>query len=59
MKNKILAVILVMVVLLTSGCGANNYIKDKDNKMVSLAEKMAANVDMSAFSKAEELKKRL
>ncbi len=27
--------------------------------MVSLAEKMAANVDMSAFSKADELKKRL
>ena len=27
--------------------------------MVSLAEKMAANMDMSAFSKAEELKKRL
>ena len=27
--------------------------------MVSLAEKMAANVDMSAFGKAEELKKRL
>lgn len=25
--------------------------------MVSLAEKMAANMDMSAFSKAEELKK--
>ena len=28
-------------------------------KMVSLAEKMAANLDMSAFGKAEELKKRL
>ena len=27
--------------------------------MVSLAEKMAANLDMSAFGKAEELKKRL
>ena len=26
--------------------------------MVSLAEKMAANLDMSAFGKAEELKKR-
>lgn len=33
--------------------------KDKEVKMVSLAEKMAANVDMSAFSKADELKKRL
>ena len=28
-------------------------------KMVSLAEKMAANMDMSAFGKADELKKRL
>ena len=27
--------------------------------MVSLAEKMAANMDMSAFSKADELKRRL
>ena len=27
--------------------------------MVSLAERMAANIDMSAFSKADELKKRL
>ncbi len=27
--------------------------------MVSLAEKMAANMDVSAFSKATELKKRL
>ena len=32
---------------------------DKDDKMASLAEKMAAGLDMSAFSKAEELKKRL
>ncbi len=34
MKNKILAVFLVVMVLLTSGCGANDYIKDKDNKIV-------------------------
>ena len=32
---------------------------DKDDKMASLAERMAAGLDMSAFSKAEELKKRL
>ncbi len=31
----------------------------KDDKMASLAEKMAAGLDMSAFGKAEELKKRL
>ncbi len=37
----------------------DNLLTDKDTKMVSLAEKMAANLDMSAFGKAEELKKRL
>ena len=31
------------------------YFKDKETKMVSLAEKMAANLDMSSFGKAEEL----
>ena len=35
MKNKIMAVILVCVLLLTSGCGNNKYIKDKDNKIVT------------------------
>lgn len=35
------------------------YFKDKETKMVSLAEKMAANLDMSAFGKAEELKKKI
>ena len=34
MKNKLLSIILIMVVLLTSGCGSNNYIKDEDNKIV-------------------------
>lgn len=33
--------------------------KFKEKKMASLAEKMAANLDISAFSKADELKKRL
>ncbi len=35
MKNKIMAVILVCVLLLTSGCSDNKYIKDKDNKIVT------------------------
>jgi YidC/Oxa1 family membrane protein insertase len=34
MKNKLLSLILVVVVLFTSGCGASSYIKDKDNKIV-------------------------
>lgn len=34
MKNKILATILMVVILLTSGCGTSNYIVDKDNKPI-------------------------
>ena len=33
-KNKILATILMVVILLTSGCGTSNYIVDKDNKPI-------------------------
>ena len=36
MKNKIL--VLIMMVLLVSGCGANDYIKDKDNHIVVYEE---------------------
>lgn len=35
MKNKILTIILVTVVLLTSGCGNNKYIKDENNQPVT------------------------
>ncbi len=38
MKNKILGVLLVFIVLLTTGCGSNNYIKDKDKKIVQYSE---------------------
>lgn len=38
MKNKLMAVILVFVLLLTSGCGNNKYIKDKDDKIVTYEE---------------------
>ena len=38
MKNKILLVVLALFVLLTSGCGTNNYIKDKDKKIVQYSE---------------------
>lgn len=34
MKNKILCCILVVLVLFTSGCGTNNYIKDENNKII-------------------------
>lgn len=43
MKNKIMAVILIMVILLTSGCGANNYLKD-DNKKILQYEKTGQNL---------------
>ena len=33
-KNKIFSVILILVVLLTTGCGNNNYIKDDKGKIV-------------------------
>lgn len=38
MKNKLLGVVLVVIVLLTGGCGSSNYIKDKDNKIVQYSE---------------------
>lgn len=38
MKNKVLAILLVAIVLFTGGCGANNFIKDSDNKMVQYEE---------------------
>lgn len=38
MKNKILGLLLVFVILLTSGCGASNYIQDKDNKIVQFSQ---------------------
>ena len=34
MKKKIMVVLLVLAILLTSGCGANNYLKNDDNKIV-------------------------
>lgn len=35
MKNKILGLILVLTLLMTTGCGANNYIKDAKNKPIT------------------------
>ena len=34
MKNKIKIIFLVTVILMTSGCGTSNYIKDDENKIV-------------------------
>lgn len=38
MKNKIMVVFLIFIILLTSGCGTSNYIKDKDKKIVQYEE---------------------
>ena len=38
MKKKIMGLLLIMMILLTSGCGANDYIKDKDKKIVQYTE---------------------
>ena len=38
MKKKLMAVILLLAVLFTGGCGANDYIKDADNKIVQFEE---------------------
>ena len=34
MKNKLMFTILIMIILLTGGCGTNNYLKDENNKIV-------------------------
>jgi len=53
MKNKILSLVLVMVVLLTSGCGSNNYIKDSDKKIVQCKE-TGQNLPSNILCKPEE-----
>ena len=34
MKNRIYGLFIVMLIMLTTGCGTNNYIVDKDNKPI-------------------------
>jgi len=51
MKNKLM--ILIMVVLLTSGCGSNNYIKDADKKIVQY-EETGQNLPNNILCKPEE-----
>lgn len=38
MKNKIMALLLVMILLLTSGCGNSKYITNEDNEFVRFEE---------------------
>lgn len=53
MKNKILSVLLIMIILLTSGCGSNNYIKDKDKQIVKY-EDTGQNLPSNILCKPEE-----
>jgi len=53
MKNKLLSILLVMIVLLTSGCGSNNYIKDNDKKIVQYKE-TGQNLQKDILCKPEE-----
>lgn len=53
MKNKVLGLILVMIILLTSGCGSNNYIKDEDKKLVQY-EETGQNIPNNILCKPEE-----
>ena len=53
MKNKLLSIILIMVVLLTSGCGSNNYIKDEDKKIVQY-EATGQNLPSNILCKPED-----
>jgi len=53
MKNKILSILLIMVILLTSGCGSNNYIKDKDKQIVKY-EETGQNLPSNILCKPEE-----
>ncbi len=51
MKNKkIMSIILLSVILLTTGCGANNYIKDDAGKIV-INETTGQNLQKSIFCK--------
>lgn len=53
MKNKILGLILVMMLLLTSGCGSNKYIKDEYNKIVQY-EATGQNIPSNILCKPDE-----
>lgn len=53
MKNKLLGLVLVMVILLTSGCGSNNYIKDEDKKIVKY-EETGQNLPSNILCKPDE-----
>ena len=52
MRNKFLCLLLVMVILLTGGCGNSNYIKDDDKKIVKY-EQTGQNLPSNILCKPE------
>lgn len=53
MKTKIMGLFLVLVILFTSGCGANDYIKDKNKKIVQY-EKTGQNLPNNILCKPND-----
>lgn len=53
MKKKIYSIIIVLMLLMTTGCGSNNYIKDDDNKIVQYKE-TGQNLQKNILCKPEE-----
>ncbi len=53
MKNKILGLLIVFIILLTSGCGANDYIKNDKNGIVQY-EATGQNLQNNILCKPEE-----
>lgn len=52
-KKKILGVLLVAIILCTSGCGSSNYIKSEDNKVV-MNEETGQNLPKDILCKPSE-----
>lgn len=53
MKKKNKVVLLIAILLLLTGCGSSNYIKDKDNKIV-INESTGQNLQKNIFCKPSE-----
>lgn len=52
-KKKYLSIILILIILLTTGCGANNYIKDEKGKIIT-NEKTGQSLQKNIYCKPSE-----
>ena len=53
MKNKFLSIVLIIVLLLTTGCGNSSYIMDKNNKVV-INEKTGQNLQKDIYCRPDK-----